>query len=243
MLKHIVVSGDSALHLINVLAQGSREDTGYVFSGVICLWLDFVSMQLWSDAACRAGRYDMMSGSVFPGPGDAVVPNLIDLSLYHHEKNLLGMKMAGIDSALHNIIKFTTKVAEQNASVRLGMLDAGSLALVLTAFANADFRLSSLIGTPGKEGNGKGVTSGGDISDKTAPSSISLSAINAEASALAISIHTAKFTKPWRGERLNIRLSLCSSLVDSLLGKDRALDNEYEMTRALFKQIVNANNP
>jgi len=70
---------------------------------------------------------------------------------------------------------------------------------------------------------------------------LSSMAINAEASTLLVLMHNPEFVAPWRGQRLNLRLSLCSSLVDSLLGADDVLDNEYEITRALFKQLLTAN--
>jgi hypothetical protein len=243
MLRNIVLSGDSALDLMNVLARGSREDTDNVFSGVIRLWLDCINMQVQSDDKYRMGYTNVIIGHHSDGVTGELPPIEIDGSLYDTEKNRLGLKMVDTDSALHNIIKFTTKAAEQTTSVRLGLLDAGSLALVLTAFANADFRLSSLTSAPGKEGKGKGAKSGRNvISDEKAPPRLSSTAINAEASALSVLIHTAKFIKPWRGQRLDTRLSLCSSLVDGLLGKDEVLDDEHEVTRALFRNIVNVAN-
>ena len=56
---------------------------------------------------------------------------------------------------LLRITKFTPMAAERNASTHLGMLDAGSL-LVLTVFANADFRLPNLLNVL----DGKGSWSG-----------------------------------------------------------------------------------
>jgi hypothetical protein len=148
-----------------------------------------------------------------------------------------------MDGPLYNLIKFTMKAAEQNISVRLGLLDAGSLALVLTAFANADFRLSSLVSIPKQEGKQKGVKSGRrEVPDAEVSPHPSLVAINAEASALSVLIRNAKFTERWRGQRLDTRLSLCSALVDSLLRKEgvTVLDDGYEVTTALFRNIVTA---
>lgn len=35
MLQHVVVSGDSAQHLMDALAQGSHQDTVHVFSDFV----------------------------------------------------------------------------------------------------------------------------------------------------------------------------------------------------------------
>jgi len=162
-------------------------------------------------------------------------------SFYDRQKTGLLLRMMNADNALFNIIKFTTKAAEQNPSVRLGMLDAGSLALVLTAFANVDFKLSSLTSIPVKEERGKGgKLARGNVSDTEFTPRISPASINAEASTLSVLIHTNKFIKPWRGRQLETRLSLCSSLVDSLMGEEVVLDTEYSVTRALFRSIVTA---
>jgi len=87
---------------------------------------------------------------------------------------------------LHNIMIHQIHPKSCRADdVGLGMLGAGSLALVLTAFANADFRSSSLISAPGKEGKGKGAKSARrEVLDETVLPHLSLTAINAEASAL-----------------------------------------------------------
>jgi hypothetical protein len=238
MLKHIVLSGDSALHLINVLAQVSQEDIRYVFSGVIRLWLDALSIQFQkpsSSGSSFSNRFD-------PGISGELPPIDIDPSFYDRQKMDLFKKMAGLDSALYGIIKFTTKAAEQNTSIRLGMLEAGSLALVLAAFSNTDFKLSSLVGIPGTEGKRKDAKSAGrKVSDAASPPLLSSSTINAEASTLSILIHTAKFVQRWGSQEFNTRLFLCSSLVDSLLGNEGVLDDEYCVTRALFQNIVAAN--
>jgi hypothetical protein len=240
MLKHIVLSGSSALHLMNVLARGSRDDTGDAFSGVILLWLDCISMQIQKHDESRGTHFDMMTFTGLTRSSE-LPPIRADKSLFDREKEHLVLQIVDNDGPLLKIIKFTTMAAEQNTFIRLGMLDAGSLALVLTAFANADFRLPNLLNVLRKDGKGKkGKLGRREVLDEPTPLRLSTTAINAEASALSVLIHTAKFVKPWRGERLDTRLSLSSSLVDSLLGKDRVLDNEYEVTRALFREIVNA---
>jgi hypothetical protein len=242
MLKHIILSGDSAQHLMNVLARGSREDTDYVFSGVIRLWLDCISMQLWREKSSSAGTPDTLAGVVNPGLLGSLPPipaEQIEQSLYDREKISLGRKIAGIDIALYNIIKFATRVAEQGTSVRLGMLDAGSLVLIFTAFAHAEFNMSSLMGVAREKGKGGKSDRTEFADDDDDLPHLSLNAIINEASILSGLIHTSKFVQPWRGERLDTRLSLCSSLVDSLLGKDEEVDPEHGVMHVIFRKIVN----
>jgi hypothetical protein len=223
---------------MDALARGSREDTEYIFSGVIHLWLECVSTQIETSEKFRtADQMGPMSYSQNYSPLPPPIPS--DLSFHDREKKKLLLKMIEVDSVLFNIIKFITKAAEQNSTVRLGMLDAGSLAIVLTAFADSPFKLSSLTGNLRKEGKGKGGSlTLGKVSDTADAQRLSSAAINAEASTLSVLIRNPQFVKPWRGHRLETRLSLCSSLIDSLLGQE--LDDEYGVTRALFKNIVAA---
>jgi hypothetical protein len=231
-MKHMASSGDSALHLMGALARGSREDTEYIFSGFIRLWLEFVNIQIQTAEDFR--QLTIEDGS--PLPAKEVSS---EASFYGRESNKLFLKMMDVDNALFNIIQFITKTAKQNSTVRLGMLYAGSLAIVLTAFAHPTFRLSNLTGVPGKEGKGKGGRlTHGKVSDTADAQRLSSAAINAEASTLSVLVRKPQFVKSWRGHRLETRLSLCSSLIDSLLGQE--LGDEYGVTRALFKNIVAA---
>jgi len=72
----------------------------------------------------------------------------------------------------------------------LGMLDAGSLALVLTAFANADFRLPNLLNVGWRMGRAKkGKLEWREALDEPTPLRLPCTAaINAEASACFSSI-------------------------------------------------------
>jgi hypothetical protein len=239
ILKHVALNGDSAQHLMDALARGSREDTENIFSAVIRLWLECVSTQIETSENLQAANQSGMTLEHF-SPG-ILPPIPSGLSLHDREKQKLLSKMAEVDSVLFNIIKFITKAAGQNSTVRLGMLDAGSLAMVLTAFADPTaYTLSSLTGNLKKEGKGKGKSGSlthREVSD-TVDAPLSSAAINAEASILSVLIRKPKFVKPWRGYRLETRLSLCSSLIDSLLGQE--LDDEYRVTHALFRSIVAA---
>jgi len=224
---------------MDALARGSREDTNYIFSGVIRLWLECVTTQIeTSEKFHTAPQVGLVSSSEILA---VVVPPPISsgLSLHDREKKKLLLKMAEVDSVLFNIIKFITKAAEQNSTVRLGMLDAGSLVIVLTAFADPAFKLSSLTGNLKKEVKGKsGSLTHGKVSDMADAQRLSSAAINAEASTLSVLMRKPQFVRPWRGHRLETRLSLCSSLIDSLLGQE--FNDEYGVTRALFRNIVAA---
>ena len=100
MLKNIVLSRDSALNLMNFLARGSREDTDHVFSGVIRLWLDCISIQVQSDDDTRTGySNDAMSGKQNSGV-TSEQPQIGINQSFNRENNRLGLKMVDIDSAL-----------------------------------------------------------------------------------------------------------------------------------------------
>jgi hypothetical protein len=232
LLKHIVLGGDSAVQLMDVLGQGSREDINWVFSGIIRVWLDCIAIQIQTGYDDRRGLHELRGDSMPSIFAGGLPPVRTEQGL--SETWRFGEKMVGVDNYLYNLLKFTIKAAGRQTSIRLGIVDAGGLVLVLTAFANAEFPLSSLV-TITKEG---GVTTSTRL-DGTKVSNeglLSPAKINTEALALSGLIRSPKFTKPWKGERMEARLSLCSLFVDTLL-KD---DKEYGVTRGLFKKIFAA---
>jgi hypothetical protein len=235
MLKQIV--SNRADLLIGVLANGSHESTVRIFSGLVRLWLECIGMQINNERANDPTTFLSNNHEL----ATASIPKVeaVHKTFCSQEKEAFMMKMVNADTALYHMLRFATETAKQNETVRLGMLDGGSLALVLIAFANVDFRLSRLVVAPRKERMPKGTKSRpkSNVDTKALPP-ISLAAINAEASALSFFIHSAKFNESWQGQRLGTRLSLCSSLVYSLLGGDKVTDEGYEVTRALFMKIV-----
>ncbi|KIM83814.1 hypothetical protein PILCRDRAFT_6705 [Piloderma croceum F 1598] len=237
MLKQIV--SNRADLLISVLANGSHESTVRVFSGLIRLWLECIGMQINNEVEDRANDPTTLWSS--HGSATALIPKAeaVHKTFCSQEKEAFMMKMVNADTALYHMLRFATETAKQNETVRLGMLDGGSLALVLIAFANVDFRLSGLVAAPRKERLPKGTKSRlrSNVDAEASPP-ISLATINAEASALSFFIDSAKFNESWQGQRLDTRLLLCSSLVYSLLGRDKVTDEGYEVTRALFMKIV-----
>lgn len=238
MLKQIVFN--RANLLISVLANGSHESTVRVFSGLIRLWLQCIGMQINNEVEGRAND-PMTLWSSSHESTTALIPKVeaVHKTFCSQEKEAFMMKMMNADRALYHMLRFATETAKQSETVRLGMLDGGSLALVLIAFANVDFRLSGLVAASRKEKMPKGTKSSPRSNvDAEASPPISLAAINAEASTLSFFIHSARFNESWQGQRLGTRLSLCSSLVYSLLGEDKVTDEAYEVTRALFMKIV-----
>jgi hypothetical protein len=243
LLKQIVFCGDTAQHLINVLAEGSREDTVRVFSGVNHLWLECIALQVNSDMGARAEEEPEFVFISEDYQCIYVPEEVINHQTFHDRaKKDLHQKIVEVDIALFRILQFATQAAKQNTTIRLGMLDAGTLVLVLTAFANHDFRLAGLVSTPGHGLRAKGAKpSGGESIDAKVsfplPLPISVSAMNAGASTLLVSMRYATFREFWGDQRFNTRLSLCSSLVGSLLGGDGDPGGSRE-TRSLFKEIV-----
>ena len=245
-LKFIVLSGNSARHLISALAQGSHQDTVRVFSGVIQLWLECVSIQTHSEpnaAKHSDGLTSNASMSVSSGSTPPVKINE-DPRLYGREKADFFDKIVNVDKYLYNIIKFATDTAGQSMTIRRGMLDAGCLSLVLSAFANDDFKLPGLTDAVWKQARKSGIKSGRKetvVGGNSLLAPIPSAVINAEASKLSVLMRNAKFRAAWQGQRFDTRRSLCLSLVDNLLGDgDRDMDDAYSVTRALFKTILEA---
>jgi len=244
ILKHIVLSGGTAQHLMNVIAECSHEDTVRVFSGVLRLWLECIGLQIKNDAIARAERQSsasVVSEEKFHSMNVPVFENvMVDQTFYDKAKGELWDKIVDVDAALIHVIQFATRAAKQNTTMRLAMLEAGSLVLALAAFANHDFKLAGLVSVPGKEEQAKRVKSGRrQNADATAscPLPLPVTAMNAGASTLLVAMRYAPFREFWGAQRFDTRLSLCSSLVDSLLGEDGDQGGSRE-TRALFKEIV-----
>ena len=153
------------------------------------------------------------------------LPIDVDGSLYDREKSRLFRAASYRDTALSSMLKFSIAAARHSSAARQGMLDAGALALVLTAFVNSDFPLSGLHDALG---DGAPNTCGRKpdalcLYMSTLP--ISLDMINAQASTLTVLIQSRTFRQGWRVESFNYRRHLCSLLVDSLL--DEVGDERY----------------
>lgn len=190
--------------------------------------------------ACLAtkGTISAMGGHVSGGGRGIVAPALDgDKSGYGREKERLFRKVVGVDAVTHNIIKFTTALASDNAAARAGILEAGGAVLVLTAFANDDFTLPNLLCLT-KQGKRKTVNF---AKKEPTPAPVSLSAINAEASTLSLLIYQPVFRAGWEIPKLQMRLTVCALLVNTLFAHPASsVDGRYDVTGALFKKIIDA---
>ena len=72
------------------------------------------------------------------------LPIDVDGSLYDREKSCLFRVASYRDTTLSSMLKFSIAAARHSSAGRQGMLDVGTLALVLTALVNSDFHLSGL---------------------------------------------------------------------------------------------------
>lgn len=225
ILKHITLSGDSARHLTRILARSFQDNAVYIVSGILRLWLECVTRQV----------QDGLSSALKTPHSQSSTPLIeIDKSPQDREKDRLFRKVVGVETPLHNVIRFATQLAGESAAMRLGMLEAGCPALVLTAFASAEFTMPSLLHLT-KQGRRK-PTSGRKESAEPFP--LSLAAINAEASTLSVLVRQPRFRAGWEGQKFQTRLALCASLVGALLVEDRRVDDCYGVTRALFRTII-----
>lgn len=157
-----------------------------------------------------------------------------DENFYKRERKILFRKVSNVDSALFNTLKFFGRAAHESDRIRLGMLEAGALSVVLSAFVSAEFLLGSLVHQSTSSG-GMDVSSSDNID--IAP--ISIDQVNQEASALTILIRKPTFRATWGRQKFEIRRRFCSGLTQILLGTDDAdVDPKYLWTLALFKKIT-----
>lgn len=237
VLKHITGHGESARYLTRLLARSFHDDIVYIFSGIVRIWLECVSQQVQAGLSSKGKVADMGRSPSAHGAGDrgGILPAVDGVkSTYGRERDRLFRKVVGVDAVAHNILKFATQLAAENAAMRAGMLESGAAVLVLAAFANDDFTMSDLLCLT-KQGKRKTMNTG-----KKEPTSapLSLAAINAEASTLSLLLYQPVFRAGWEAQRLQTRLALSAVLVNALFS-DNA-DGRYDVTRALFRKIIDA---
>jgi hypothetical protein len=132
---------------ISVLANNSHESTARVFSGLIRLWLQCTGLQI-NDVNTQTMAHSHLEYVTVPQVETVHKP------FCNQEREALMVQIMNNHISLYHMLRFATE------TVRLGALDRGSLALVLAAFANIEFRLSGLISVPRTEGIPKGTQSG-----------------------------------------------------------------------------------
>lgn len=242
MLKHVLMSGRSAQHLINAIAQISFQDTIRVFSGIIRIWLEWIVMQEKVDRVSEITTATSFTTSQSDS-GGVPLPIDTDRSFFGREMKRLLQKVLYVDSAAHNVIQFFIETAHRNMTLRRGLLEAGALSLVLATFTNIGFQFSGLIDnfeiTKRRRKKGQTEKSYADWSlERLSCSPIPLDVIHADAAMLTVWMQYPSFREAWSAEQLTMRWALCSSLVNSLLGDLRDIDEKYVWTRALFTKIL-----
>lgn len=230
MLKHILMNGDSARHLIKAISRCSRQDIVLIFSGFIRLWLEGAIKQKIYDA--DASNFHENRPTFWES---MKVPIDTDKSFCGREKIRLYKKVLFVDNAVYNIIEFCIKAASYNV-IRQAMLEAGVLSLVLAAFASADFQPSGLMAALGDRRREQWTRTGPESSSHSSfflP--IPLAAINSDAATLTAYSSLKDY---WSAEQIRMRQSLGLSLLDVLLSNPADIDEKYLWTRELFRKIL-----
>jgi hypothetical protein len=223
LLKLILLNGDSAGHLITALSACSVEVSVCIYSGIMLLWLEGIEIQLQNDLTYS---HSVFLSNSRQGKLPRTEPIDVGKKFYDHEKTRLFEKTSDVDAALYKFIIFATEAARMNNSIRRSLVDSGALSLVIVAFTNANFIPSQLMDAAKRGRTG------------IAPSGIPLDVIHAEAATLSVLMHDPLFRKNWREKQLTVRLRLCSSLVDALIGSHGQGDDGHVWTRSLFRKIV-----
>ena len=249
MFRCILIGGYCTRHLITALTSASHQDTVNIFSRIIRLWLQYVQIRdkpnvplhLQAGAADRSQRV-----------GTSDQSTTIGKSFHTREKTSLFRKIETAqrrtspldDRPLHNIIKFVITAAKHSMTIRWGILDAGVLALVPLAIVDGVAPLrSGLLDVLDQQSH-----SGSPLSQqhkyaegesrKLDGTVIPLAPINAGASMLLRRIRAPHFEELLHSEMFVTRRSICCSLLEVLLGNERAVDDTYTKTHDLFTQIL-----
>jgi hypothetical protein len=240
MLKLVLLNGDSAGHFISALEACSLEDVVRISLGIIQLWLKCIQIQVQhtSTYGISSNYAIFRSDKQRLSPQESISANG-NKNLHNREKTRLFQKVSNVDIVLYNIIMFATDAARRSPTIRRGMLEAGTLSLVVVALTNVDFVPSNLIDAAVK-GKQKAGHTGNIGSQYSAPSprAVPFNVINDEAATLSSLIHHAPFCESWSKKQFNIRRHLCSSLMEVLLGDLGKKDDRHAWTRALFRKIV-----
>lgn len=242
MLRHIVVSGDTARHLMEAIAGCSRQDAAHIFTGFVRLWLECAYFTMRGETP----ELPYMEESQDPQvrKGTSRIPDLPvegKLGFGAFEKNRLLRKISNVDEALYNVLEFVLRACQCSVDVHLGMLDAGVLGLILAAFTNAEYYPSALIAA--KKGDhldsARQERETVDVG-RSLPMAIPLDVIHAETSQLALLMGNPAFRQCWRDDQFSDRLRLCSTLLDALLDDRGEMDDDWVSTRDVLGGLLEA---
>ncbi|KAF7969941.1 hypothetical protein HWV62_25561 [Athelia sp. TMB] len=229
ILKHVLSSGNSARHLIAIIAQSKPQHITLIFSKIVWLWaeccLSQITEKVMGDPHLGWDRSQFVVGIVAP---------VVDTSFYGREKTRLWERASNSDTAVYNILHFTTRAAGFGLPMRQAMMDAGVLALVPLAYVNQRFQTEKMLECVKHPRCG----SRGEAYP------IPLDVINAEAATLASLVATPGFRANWSGQAYMARRAACSQFLKVLFGnagesgQSSELEEKYWWMRALYQKIV-----
>lgn len=246
IFKYIFVGAKSTQYLAFILAKGTCQDMTYIISNILQLWLEY--------AGQRGQRVSVLEPVGFldngsqVGGGTAVVsgPSSADPTFYDLAKSILFAKIESKqkgrlprdDTSLNNVVHFLITTADQNVTVRRGLIDAGAIAFALIPFVDNVPMLCELLDAFREPSNTPKHNDVSDVSQDTKLPCIPLSLINSEARKLLGTIQIPAFQALLQTPIFTERRLLCFSLLESLLGQDEGEDDMYTETRLLFDQIL-----
>lgn len=202
----------------------------HIFTNITRLWLDCVVGGIRKDIE-TGGAHVPAFGNPKNHAAGAQVSLDFDDTFYDRERTELFLKVFNVESALLNVLKFFVKAAHESGSIRRGMLDAGALSIVLSAFVSPDFLCPHLVSP------GMGTLKATPSNFGTA-SPIPVEQINQEASTLTVLIQKPIFRQSWDPHQLDARQKLCAMLVTTLLRSNEEKDPKHLWMLSLFKKIA-----
>jgi hypothetical protein len=256
IFKCILAGGDCTRYLATALTNGSYQDAVGIFCRIIQLWLAYIEnrdshgIPLRGEWHVEASEYTRYTGTILRG-SRLYQSIMASENFYTRAKSMLFWKIETAqrrifpvnDRPLHNILNFIITAAKHSMVVRWGMLDAGILAMLPLALVDGVVSLlSGLLDVLMQQSNtllpGHMSPEAETDSDEPNVTVISLAVINNGTSMLARCIQTPQFQELLHSEVFITRRSICSSLLDTFLGSEHAVDGTYSETRKLFAQIL-----
>lgn len=229
MLKHILTSGSSAVHLITSIARQTYEDIVRIFSGIFRLWITIseflvhairdASMQSLADETRLQSSRQHVS---------IAIPQ-VAVGFYELERNALFQEVIGRELPGRNMLEFSIKASRRKPSICRGILHAGGLSLILMAFTNSGFRPISLVDLDHARPNML-------IRNYPIAAPIPIQVINDEAATLTVLMHDIRFLSTWAERPFRLKRALCSQLLDALMSA--AFNDRHTWARALFLKIL-----
>lgn len=226
ILKHILVSGDAARHLITIIARCTPYRITLIISNIVRLLAEHFTSQTRDLMTGLMGNRNLSTRSI--------ITSIDDASFFGLEKELLFEEVTNARAALPNMLKFATRLAGHGLVAREAMMEAGALALVLFTFSNQDFHAQTLLAYAKQRGYDRN----GEVE------AIPLDIINGEAATLASLVSTYSFRQNWSSQAYRARRVACARFLKALFGNvgeqggSGELGERYRWMRALYSKIV-----